>query len=360
MAGTKRRADSQNAGAIVASKKRRVDDGSIVRREGTSNELIAAGIKRTSNLASPIMQLGNHDGEIYTVKFSPDGQSLASGSFDKTIFFWNVFGECENYNVFRGHKNAILDLHYATDGQTLYSASADKTCIIWDIKANGIKRRFREHTAIINTCHPARRGPEILATGSDDTTVKVWDSRAKRSTMTIKHAAAVTSVSFSDDASKLFTAGLDSNIYCWDLATQELEYSMRGHHETITNLCLSPDGNFLVSNSMDNTVRIWDVKPFVSQEAESRETMVLRGAMHNYESNLLKCGWSPDGTRIAAGSSDKLVYVWDAKEGTLLYKLPGHKGSVNEVAFHPNPEEPIIASASSDRTIFLGEINPSS
>ena len=133
---------------------------------------------------------------------------------------------------------------------------------------------------------------------------------------------------------------------------------MKGHHETITNLCLSPDGNFLLSNAMDNTVRIWDVKPFVS--AETRETLVLRGAMHNYESNLLKCSWSPDGKRVAAGSSDKFVYVWNASESSLLYKLPGHKGSVNEVVFHPDVQEPIIASCSSDRTIFLGEISSSS
>lgn len=134
---------------------------------------------------------------------------------------------------------------------------------------------------------------------------------------------------------------------------------MKGHCETITDLTLSPNGNYLLSNAMDNTVRIWDIKPFISQDSDTREVMVLRGAMHNYEGNLLKCNWSPDGKRAAAGSSDKFVYVWDVDQGKLLYKLPGHKGSVNEVVFHPELEEPIIASCSSDRTIFLGEINPS-
>ena len=57
--------------------------------------------------------------------------------------------------------------------RSLYSCSADKTCIVWDIKANAVQRRFREHNGIVNSCHPARRGPEILATASDDTTVKV-------------------------------------------------------------------------------------------------------------------------------------------------------------------------------------------
>ena len=49
------------------------------------------------------------------------------------------------------------------------------------------------------------------------------------------------------------------------------------------------------------------------------------------------------------------VYVWDVHSCKMQYKLPGHTGSVNEVVFHP--KEPIIASASSDRSIYLGELS---
>ena len=61
---------------------------------------------------------------------------------------------------------------------------------------------------------------------------------------------------------------------------------------------------------------------------------------------------------MAAGSADNFVYVWDASaaggHGRILYKLPGHLGSVVEVAFHPS--QPIIASCSADKKIYLGEI----
>jgi WD40 repeat protein len=53
-------------------------------------------------------------------------------------------------------------------------------------------------------------------------------------------------------------------------------------------------------------------------------------------------------------SQFSFVMVWNAVTGRLLHQLPGHKGSVNDVIFHPS--QPIIASASSDRTIFLGEL----
>ena len=55
--------------------------------------------------------------------------------------------------------------------------------------------------------------------------------------------------------------------------------------------------------------------------------------------NLLRCSWSPDGTKVSAGSADRFVYIWDTTSRRIVYKLPGHNGSVNDVVFHP--KEPI-------------------
>ena len=63
-----------------------------------------------------------------------------------------------------------------------------------------------------------------------------------------------------------------------------------------------------------------------------------------------------DGMRlqVTCGSADRMVFIWEVATRKLLYKLPGHTGSVNEAVFHP--EEPIVCSASSDRQLFLGEL----
>jgi len=131
----------------------------------------------------------------------------------------------------------------------------------------------------------------------------------------------------------------------------DVMFALRGHTDTITGMRLSPDGSYLLTNAMDNSVRIWDIRPYVPVQ---RCVKIFQGVQHNFEKNLLKCSWSPDGSKISAGSADRFVYVWDTTTRNLLYKLPGHHGSVNEVDFHPT--EPIIASGSSDRNIFLGEI----
>lgn len=98
---------------------------------------------------------------------------------------------------------------------------------------------------------------------------------------------------------------------------------------------------------------MWDIRPFVKGD---RCVKMFFGIQHGIDRNLLRCSWSPDGTKISAGSSDSPthVYIWDVFSRRILYKLPGHKSTVNEVVFHPS--EPIIASASSDKTIYLGEI----
>jgi Prp8 binding protein len=115
---------------------------------------------------------------------------------------------------------------------------------------------------------------------------------------------------------------------------------------------VSPNGHYLCTNGMDNTIRLWDIRSFAHNN--ERQLKVLYGAQHNFEKNLLHCAWSPDGRLVAAGSADRFVYVWDTLSGHLRYKLPGHQGSVNDVDFHPR--EQILLSCSSDKTIYLGEL----
>ena len=75
---------------------------------------------RTSSLASANMHLSGHKGAVYSCAFDPSGQTLASAGMDKNILLWDVFGkECNNFNVLRGHKNAVLEMHYLPKSTTL-------------------------------------------------------------------------------------------------------------------------------------------------------------------------------------------------------------------------------------------------
>jgi Prp8 binding protein len=309
---------------------------------------------RTSSLLAPIMLLTGHGAAVYTAKFNPKGDYIASGSADKTILLWRVFGECENWAILKGHTGNILDLSWSKEGDFLYTASADKTGAIWDVEQCVRLKRLKDHESFVNSvCASTGKGDQLVVTGSDDCTAMVWDQRVRGPQKVLESEYQVLAVAFNGDNSQVFTGGIDNSIKCWDLRTEKVLYSLDGHLDSISGLRLSPDGNYLASNGMDHTVRTWDVRPYAPT---SRAVAVYEGARHDLSKNLLKVAWSPDGARLSAGSSDRLVNIWDVASTRLLYKLPGHTGSVVEVDFHP--KEPVILSCGEDKKIYLGEINP--
>ncbi|CAI5945530.1 unnamed protein product, partial [Closterium sp. NIES-64] len=342
------------------------------------------GVKRTSSLLAPIMLLTGHAAGVFTMKFSPDGEVIASGSQDKEIFLWRIEGECDNYMVLKGHKNVILELQWTSDGHSIVSASPDQTVRAWDVETGKQIKKMAEHSSFVNSCCPAPRGPPLIVSGSDDGTAKLWDMRVRGCIQTFPDKYQVTAVAFSYNGDKVYSGGIDNQIKVWDLRKsggtstaaggggedaaeggsgetgggggKGAEPVMRlvGHTDTITGMRISPDGAYLLTNAMDCTLRIWDLRPYAPQ---NRCVKIFTGHQHSVEKNLLKCDWSPDGSRVTAGTADRMVYVWDTTMRRILYKLPGHNGSVNEAVFHPS--QPIIGSCSSDKRIYLGELDPS-
>ena len=345
----KRPHEGHEFGAIVPAQKRSRE---VALLTNVNKQLVQTGPARSSTLLAPTMLLTGHEADIFSAKFHPNGEILASGGFDRLIYLWNVHGECENYAVLRGHLGPVMEIQFNTDGDTMISASTDKTAALWDVETGSRIKRLRGHTSFVNSCTSNRRGPQTYATGSDDGMVKVWDPRQRRATHTFSNIYQVMAVTFNDTSDQIISGGLDNDIKIWDLRRADLMLDLKGHGDTVTSLCLSPDGTHVLSNGMDNTVRLWDVRPFV---AGQRQIKIFMGAQHGFEKNLLRCSWSPDGSRVAAGSADRCVYVWETSSRRVLYKLPGHDGSVNDVQFHP--QEPVICSCGSDKKIFLGELH---
>ncbi|KAF9582614.1 hypothetical protein BGW38_010968 [Lunasporangiospora selenospora] len=324
-----------------------------IQTKGASGALVQT-VKRTSALKAPIMLLQGQSSELYTCQFSPSGEHLASAGGEKTISLWNTYGDCTNYGVIKGHSGTILELQWSRDGSMIFTASTDKTCGVFDVETGERIKKFKGHSTFVNSCSLVRRGPELLASGSDDGSVKIWDLRTKNAVESFDSQYQITAVSFSDAGDLVYAGGIDNQIVAWDLRKKAVSYSLTGHMDTISGLRLSPDGTQLLSNAMDNTVKIWDVKPFSS--SGNRLLRTFEGAPHGFEKNLIRPAWSQDGSMVGVGAGDRTVVIWDALTRKIMYKLPGHKGCVNQIDFHP--KEPIVVSCSTDKTMFLGEINP--
>jgi len=298
------------------------------------------------------MELTGHTGEVFAARFDPSGNLIASGSMDRSIMLWRTYGQCENYGVLTGHKGAILDLHWSRDSRVIFSASADMTIASWDLETGLRIRRHIGHEEVINCLDVSRRGEEMLVSGSDDGYIGIWDPRQKQAVEFIETEFPITSVALAEAGNEIYSGGIDNDIKVWDMRKKAVVYSMVGHTDTVTSLQVSPDTQSLVSNSHDGTVRTWDIRPFAPA---NRHIRTYDGAPAGIERNLIRASWDPKGERIAAGSGDRSVVVWDVRTGKLLYKLPGHKGTVNDVRFSPG-DEPIILSGSTDRSLMLGEL----
>ncbi|KAJ6250766.1 u5 small nuclear ribonucleoprotein 40 kda protein [Anaeramoeba flamelloides] len=343
----------------------------------TSKQLILdQRLKRTSSLLSPIMVLQGQAGEIYDLKFNPNGEMLASASKDGTIFFWEAQNECSHLGSVR-HKNAVLGLSYSPNGDTLVSCSADKTINVWDLETLKPIRHLTQHHSYVNCVSHLKISNDIFVSCSDDCTVKIWDYREPKAIKTVKQKYPVFTCALSSSPKNLYFAGLDNVVKVYDFSQLKLEFILEGHTDSVTGIDINPEENSLASVSMDGSLKIWDIRPFYSgggeelkneqtslnsiqEELEERQSE-SRKCHHSFnclrstiEQNLIKCQWNSKGNWVASGSGDRFLYVFDVEEQKILYKLPGHTASVNSVAFHP--KEPIIASAGSDRKIYLGEL----
>ena len=250
---------------------------------------------------------------------------------------WHTTGSCSNYGILTGHKGAILDLFWSRDSRVIFSASADTTLSSWDVSTGQRIRRHECHSEQINSLCVSRHGEEVLVTGSDDGYISIWDPRQKYAVDYTATDFPITAIALAEAGNELYTGGIDNDIKVWDVRKKAVVYTMPGHADTVTSLEVSPDAQTLLSYSHDGLARTWDIRPFAPTD---RTMKAYVGAPMGLEKNLIRASWDRKGERIAAGSGDGTAVVWDVGSGNLLYKLPGHKGTVNDVRFSPG-EEPI-------------------
>lgn len=311
-------------------------------------EEITKNEKHKTGLFSPNMLINSHKGEVYSIDFSKSGKFIASSSYDMTLMIHNVYSECETIQIFRGHKNAVLQVKWSKDDNALISCSADNKVNVWDVEIGQKVRIFKGHTSVVNSIDVINTN--MITSCSDDGCVKFWDLRMKRSIHTIKHEYPLLAIRSDKNGNHIFTSCVDCTIKSYDCKNYTIQNEFKGHVDYITGLDINNDETILASLSADRNLIFWDTQPF--SISEDRILFKLKGPKYNIDYNLIRMRFNNDNL-LACGSGDNYLYIYDYKQKNLKYTLPGHKGTVNDVAFHPFEE--IIATCSSDQTIFLGE-----
>ncbi len=286
--------------------------------------------------------LTGHSSYVTSVAFSPNGKILASGSWDKTIRFWNVVNGDE-LRLLEGHSGSVTAVAFSPDSKMLASASWDNTVKVWNV-ANGQEvHSFAGHTNYVNSVAFSPDG-QTLVSCSSDKTIRLWSvTSGQEVRMLTGHSNDVTTVGFSPDGKILASGSDDNTVKLWDAQTGQELRSLSGHSEGVRSIAFSPDSRTIVSGSWDKTAKVWNVDT-------GRELQSFLGHL-NYVTTV---SFSPDGQTLASGSWDRTIKLWRVANGQELLTLAGHSSSITAVAF--SPDGTILAGGGFDRTIKLWQM----
>ena len=147
--------------------------GKILQKQQTYNKEVTNALQELLNRKSERNRLEGHDNLVISVNFSPDGKTLVSGSWDKTIKLWNVETGKE-IRTLKGHDELVRSVNFSPDGKTLVSGSLDKTIKLWNVETGEEIRTLKGHDSYLSSVNFSPDG-KTLVSGSDDNTIKLWN-----------------------------------------------------------------------------------------------------------------------------------------------------------------------------------------
>jgi WD40 repeat protein/tRNA A-37 threonylcarbamoyl transferase component Bud32 len=272
-----------------------------------------------------------------------------------------IAGNSEQPSTLKGHASDVNSVAFSpivpnlpnqgVQKGILASGSDDKTIKLWNLGTQKKIFTLAGHSGWIWSVAFSPDG-QILASGSADKTIKLWNLLTGKEIRTLKgHTAGVASVAFSTDGKTLASASLDQTIKLWNLQTGKEIRTLKGHTAGVASVAFSSDRKTLASGSWDKTIKLWNLDT-------AKTIRTLKG----HSDWIISIAFSPDGASLASASKDKTIKLWNLVTGEATRTLKAHTDKVNSLAFIPGTgynkslEEATLVSGSNDNTIKMWDL----
>ena len=294
-----------------------------------------------------------HTDDVLAVAFTNDGRTMATGSLDQRVRFWQVDSRTTNGSSIIGHTDGVKDLAFSPDAGTLLSGSWDTTARAWRVPETlSVSRFLSGHVGKVHGIAFSPNGDLLATSGVDDNTTRLWKPDGQppdwhQRGNPLRQDEYPQRLAFSRDGRLIATAaGYWGTATIWDAVRGRRLITIQLHDPsdesyTVQDIAFSRDGRLLVTGDSETQVRFWHV----DSGRESGEPLTNLEVVNAVTFN-------PDGTLVAAGLGDRTVHIWDVRtrqpHGPVLR---GHTNQVESVDFSPDGK--LLASAGDDRTVRL-------
>lgn len=228
--------------------------------------IVAQGIGESSKANQSFIKTGKGV-ELTCLSFHPDAQSLAVGSATNSIFIWDLTKTYDKQDPFstglpvalilKGHTRLIKAVQYSRDGNLLASASEDSTIRFWHPANGKLLRTISVGDKVTSLCFTSDSRQLII--GTDSAGVQVFNTTTGVRQLTLMgHRSKVTSVA-TNGTGLVLSGGADSTVRVWNVHTGQLQQTYQWHSATVTDVGFLGESGYFVSIGRDKSMYVWEV-----------------------------------------------------------------------------------------------------